>query len=77
MADPPREINTARASSSMLKVNGTTVRRGRRTRRARRVRSPDIKNNVGEAETYLASPGGADDPPQFVCAFQRLRIGFV
>src|SRR6202022_1737186 len=23
MADPPREINTARASSSMLKVNGT------------------------------------------------------
>ncbi len=37
----------------------------------------DVKNNVGEAETYLASPGGADDPPQFVCAFQRLRIGFV
>jgi len=58
MADPPREINTARASSSMLKVNGT-------------------RGACGEAETYLASPGGADDPPQFVCAFQRLRIGFV
>jgi hypothetical protein len=70
MADPPREINTARASSSMLKVNGTTPWQGKGG-------VLDVKNNVGEAETYLASPGGADDPPQFVCAFQRLRIGFV
>jgi hypothetical protein len=37
----------------------------------------DFKKNVGEAETYLASRGGADDPTQFVRAFQRLRIGFV
>ena len=94
MADPPREINTARASSSMPKVNGTTVRRGRRTGHARRVRSPfqrlraggshsrrrgdlDVKDNVGEAEIYLASPGGADDLLQFFRAFHRLRIGFV
>ena len=36
-----------------------------------------LKNNVGEAEIYLGSPGGADDLLQFVRAFQRLRIGFV
>jgi hypothetical protein len=91
MADPPREINTARASSSMPKVNGTSVRRGRRTRHARRVRSPFqrlrgvssnpqgslLDNKNGGAAALIASRGGPDDPTQFVRAFQRLRIGFV
>ena len=65
-----------------LPVPAACERANRAVPKARRSKAKasgllDVKNNVGEAETYLASPGGADDPPQFVCAFQRLRIGFV